>query len=222
MASGRERETANPSRGNPFPDEKVSKGPHVLLSTKYRAAAVALAASALLLFFSRLAAPPHRTKRRTPRGLAEYAAAKYRTAEESFREACALATAAGDADTALSARNAIFRANRTVMEYSLDAPAAEAAVREKVPGITDEDISDWLDNRARTIISDNETLYFPDVASDYLFAHFDEIRKQSDTKLDFDLTARCAMRESRDLKSCTGCSRPPEPSVSGVHRRRPR
>ncbi|ABN57069.1 MULTISPECIES: transglutaminase-like domain-containing protein [Methanoculleus] len=131
------------------------------------------------------------------RGLAEYGAANYRVAEERFAEACALYADAGDPDKARTARNAMFRANRTYMEYSLDTAAAEAALREKVPGITDAAITDWLENRAQKIVSENETLYFYDVAGDYLYAHPGEMQKQNERSLDFDYVARYAWSGNR-------------------------
>ncbi|MDN7013736.1 transglutaminase domain-containing protein [Methanoculleus sp. FWC-SCC3] len=131
------------------------------------------------------------------RGLAEYGAANYRVAEERFAEACALYTDAGDPDEAKAARDAIFRANRTYIEYPLDAAAAEAALREKVPGITDAAITDWLENRAQKLVSENETLYFYDVAGNYLYAHPGEMQKQNERHLDFDYIARYALSENR-------------------------
>jgi len=131
------------------------------------------------------------------RGLAEYGAANYRTAEERFAEAYALYSGAGDTDKALTARNAIFRANRTYMEYMFDRSAAEAALREKVPGITDAGIADWLDTRAQKIVSENETLYFYDVAGNYLYAHPDDMQKQNERGIDFDYIGRFAWAEDR-------------------------
>jgi transglutaminase-like putative cysteine protease len=126
-----------------------------------------------------------------------YTDARYRIAEERFAEAYALYAGAGDPDKARMARNAMFRTNRTYIEYPFDAAAAEAALREKVPGITDEDIADWLENRAQTIVSENETLYFYDVAGNYLYAHVDEMQKQNERHLDFDYVARYAWSENR-------------------------
>ncbi|MDV2482231.1 transglutaminase domain-containing protein [Methanoculleus sp. Wushi-C6] len=143
------------------------------------------------------------------RGLAEYADARYRVAEECFAEAYALYTDAGDSDRARIARDAMFRTNRTYIEYPLDRPAAEAALREKVPGIADEDIADWLENRAQKIVSENETLYFYDVAENYLYAHVDQMQKQNERGLDFDYVARYAWSENRSGK--TG------PYVNPVH-----
>jgi transglutaminase-like putative cysteine protease len=131
------------------------------------------------------------------RGLAEYEAGNYRTAEERFTEAYALYTDAGDTDKALTARNAIFRTNRTVMEYPLDRSAAEAALQERVPGITDAAIAEWLDARAQTIVSENETLYYLDVAGNYLYAHPDEMQKQTASGVDFDYIGRYAWSENR-------------------------
>lgn len=133
------------------------------------------------------------------RGLAEYADANYRIAEKRFAEACALYAGAGDSDNAQAARNAMFRANRTYIEYQFDAAGAEAALREKVSGITDEKITDWLENRAQTIVSENETLYFYDVASDYLYAHVDEMQKIK--SIDIDYTARYAWSETPSGKT---------------------
>jgi transglutaminase-like putative cysteine protease len=131
------------------------------------------------------------------RGLAEYGAANYRVAEERFAEAYGLYADAGDPDRARAARDAMFRANRTYMEYPLDAAAAEAELRERVPGITGEDIADWLENRAQKIVSENETLYFYDVAADYLYAHVDVMQKQDERNLDFDYVARYAWSGNR-------------------------
>ena len=131
------------------------------------------------------------------RGVAGYADANYRIAEERFAEAYTLYTGAGDLDKALTARNAIFRANRTVMEYPFDRAAAEAALRERVPGITDAAIAEWLDTRAQTIVSENETLYYLDVAENYLFAHPDEKQKQTASGVDFDYIGRYAWSENR-------------------------
>lgn len=130
-------------------------------------------------------------------GEAGYAAGNYRTAEERFARAYALYAGAGDADAARKARDAMFRANRTVMEYPFNASAAEAVLRAQVPGITDENVRDWLENHAQTIVSENETLYFSDVAANYLYAHPDDIRNLSAGKLDFATIARYAWSEGR-------------------------
>ncbi|MDN7025773.1 transglutaminase domain-containing protein [Methanoculleus sp. FWC-SCC1] len=131
------------------------------------------------------------------RGLAEYQAANYRTAEASFAEAYALATDTGDADTALLARNAIFRTNRTIMEYPFGRSDAEAAMREAIPGITEEQIRNWLDHRAQTIVSDGETLYFYDVGADYLYAHPEEMQRLGARRIDFDFVSRYALMDGQ-------------------------
>ena len=131
------------------------------------------------------------------RGVAGYADANYRVAEERFGEAYALYTGAGDLDKARTARDAMFRANRTYIEYPLNRSAAEAALAERVPGFTDASIADWLDNRAQAIVSENETLYFDDVAGNYLYAHPDEMQKQNARDLDFGYIARYAWSENR-------------------------
>ncbi|PKL56043.1 MAG: transglutaminase [Methanomicrobiales archaeon HGW-Methanomicrobiales-6] len=131
------------------------------------------------------------------RGLAAYGAADYRVAEERFTEAYTLYTDAGDTDKALKSRNAIFRANRTYMEYPFDRNAAEAAMRERVPWITDTAIAEWLDTRAQTIVSENETLYFYDVAGNYLYAHPDDMQKQNERGIDFDYIGRFAWSEDQ-------------------------
>ena len=131
------------------------------------------------------------------RGAAEYANANYRTAEERFLEAYALYTGAGNPDKALAARNAAFRTNRTYIEYPLNRSAAVAALEEKVPGITGAAIAEWLDTRAQKIVSENETLYFDDVAGNYLYAHPIDMQKQNMRNLDFDHIARYAWSENR-------------------------
>ncbi|MDD2473032.1 MULTISPECIES: hypothetical protein [unclassified Methanoculleus] len=142
------------------------------------------------------------------RGLAEYADANYRTAEERFTEAYALYAGTGDQDKVRAARDAMFRANRTHNEYPFDTAAARASLQEKIPGITDENITDWMENHAQKIVSENETLYFYDLAENYLYANFDEMRKQIEGSLDFDFIARYAWAENR---SGTG------PYVNPVH-----
>ncbi len=173
---------------------------------RYRTITTLLVAFALLIFAAGCtAATEEKTDLVAPspadeayaRGLAEYADANFRVAEERFAEASALYAGAGDPDKARTAWDAMLRANRTYLEYSLDAAAAEAALRESVPGITDENITGWLENRAQKIVSENETLYFCDVASDYLFAHFDDMRKKTATTLDFDYIARYAWSEEQ-------------------------
>ncbi len=168
-----------------------------------RAITAFLVVSALLVIFAAGCTAATEEKTASPAdeayalGLADYANANYRVAEEHFAEAYALYTDAGDPDKARAARDAMFRANRTYIEYSFNRSAAEAALREKVPGITDEAITDWLENRAQKIVSENETLYFYDVAGNYLYAHFDEMRKVTATTLDFDYIARYAWSENR-------------------------
>lgn len=131
------------------------------------------------------------------RGLADYQAGSYRTAEASFKEAYTLATGAGDTDTALLARNAMFRANRTMIEYTLDARAAEAEMKQTIPGITDAEIRDWLENRAQSIVSENETLYYEETAGNYMYAHCDEFRDLFSAAMDFDFIARYALADDR-------------------------
>ncbi|NLM29528.1 MAG: transglutaminase domain-containing protein [Methanomicrobiales archaeon] len=143
------------------------------------------------------------------RGMAEYAGANYRVAEECFREAHALYTGMGDRERARVARNAMFQANRTYIEYSLNETEAEMALREAIPGITDESIADWLDAHAQKITSEGETLYFYDVASNYLYAHTAEMQNQNEENSGFDCVARFAWSE--DQPEGTG------PYVNPVH-----
>ncbi|NVO66206.1 transglutaminase-like domain-containing protein [Methanofollis tationis] len=170
--------------------------------------ALLLIASALLLFTAGCtAAPDEQTGAVTPalsaadeayaRGAAAYAAAYYRTAEEHFAKSHTLSTEAGDAASARQARDAMLRASWTVMEYPLNATAAEGALRESVPGITDDEVSDWLEHRAQRIVSDNETLYFYDVAQNYLYAHPEEMQKHTASTLDFDFVARYVFSEDQ-------------------------
>jgi|GEM_PF-164051 len=190
-------------RRKPRWNKKILIVLHFLSTMRYRVITALLVASVLLLIAAAgcTATTDEKNDPGAPadeayaRGLAEYEAANYRIAEERFAEAYALYTDAGNLDKARIARDAMFRANRTYSEYPFNRSAAEAALRESVPGITDENITDWLDTRAQTIISENETLYFCDVAGNYLYAHVDELQKLN--ALDFDYVARYAWSENR-------------------------
>jgi hypothetical protein len=187
---------------------------------KYRQILIFLVISSLLLLISAGcitesdntggdgAQSPSAAAQAYARGEAEYAAADYRAAGESFAESCDLYIEAGDLDNAKIARDAVFVANRTVMEYSLNGSAARTVLRERVPGISDADITGWLDNHAQKILSENETLYFYGTASNYLYAHFEDIRKLSGGMLDFDHLARYALAGT---EACDG------PYVNPVH-----
>lgn len=171
----------------------------------HRAMTVLLMASVLLLVAAAgcIATTEEKNEPLSPadeayaRGLAEYEAGNYRIAEERFTEAYTLYKAAGDTEKALAARNGIFRANRTYLEFPFDRSAAEAAMRERIPGITDAEIADWLDNRAQMLVSENETLYYFDVAGNYLYAHPGLMQELKVRDLDFDYVGRFAWAEDR-------------------------
>lgn len=116
----------------------------------------------------------------------EYQAGDYPSAEALFSEAYNLAEAEGDTEMAISAKREMFRTNNCYIEYSLTAAQAEDAMREMIAGITDDEIKAWLDERAQKIVTGGETLYFSDIAEDYLYAHPEIIRKQMAGAFDFD------------------------------------
>jgi len=117
----------------------------------------------------------------------------YRTASFLYEEAYTIYQDEGDSDRALSARNGMVRATWATAEYPYNRTAAEAVMREKIPTLTEDTMTTWLDGRAQTITSDGETLYFGDVAQDYLYAHVDELRPMADRMIDFGYLSRYAI-----------------------------
>ncbi|MCQ1538117.1 transglutaminase domain-containing protein [Methanocalculus taiwanensis] len=116
------------------------------------------------------------------KGLAEYEAGNYRAAEAAFEGSAAWYFANGFPDAGIVSRNAMFSAIRTYGEFSLDDAAARDALKEAVPGITEEEIDAWLADEAQILVSDGQTLYFSDTAKNYLYAHQEILQKQ---KLEF-------------------------------------
>ncbi|MDE4908675.1 transglutaminase-like domain-containing protein [Methanogenium marinum] len=119
----------------------------------------------------------------------------YRTAASYYEEAYQLYTESDDVAGALLARNGMFRATRATIEYPLNRTAAEVEMQEKIPLLTEANMTAWLDERAQTIVSDGETLYFENVAQDYLYAHVDDLRPMADTMIDFGYVSRYAIPE---------------------------
>lgn len=119
-------------------------------------------------------------------GIAKYQAGDYRSAEALFREAYNLAGAEGDTEMAISAKREMFRTNNSYIEYSLTETQAEDEMRRMIAGIADDEIDTWLDERAQKIVTGGETLYFSDIAENYLYAHPKIIRKQMAGTFDFD------------------------------------
>jgi len=119
-------------------------------------------------------------------GIAEYQAGDYRSAEALFVEAYALAESDGDTELALSAKKDLFRARNMYLEFPMDRTEAEREMKEKIPGIPDDEISAWLDGEAQKIVTGGETLYFGDTAENYLYANPEIIRNQMEGVFDFD------------------------------------
>jgi len=170
----------------------------------HRMITLILVAAALLLFFTAgcTATTEEKAEASAPassaaadaysRGIAEYAAGNYHTAEALFEEAYSGYMALGDAKNTPAARNGLLQAKIMLIEYPLNRSAAEAAIQEKVPGITDKNMSAWLDTYPQKIVCENETMFYSDIASDYLYSHFDEMQKQSSKMLDFNRMAQYA------------------------------
>lgn len=132
------------------------------------------------------------------KGLAEYEAGNYRAAEAAFEGSAAWYFANGFPDAGIRSRNAMFTANRTYAEFSFDEAAARDSLRERVPGITEEEIDRWLADEAQTLQSDGETLYFSDTVKNYLYANT-EILQKMDLGLKFSFISRYALAD--DLRS---------------------
>lgn len=119
--------------------------------------------------------------------------AYYRTAATHYEKAYQLYTDSDDTAHALLARNGMFRATRATAEFPYNRTAAEAVMQEKIPMATEAAMDAWLDERAQTIVSDGEFLYFESVAQDYLYAHVDELRPMADTMINFGYLSRYAI-----------------------------
>lgn len=121
---------------------------------------------------------------------AELADSNYGTAFDLFGQAFEIYKESGDNEKAIDAKNGMFLAEIAVMEFPFNRTQAVENMKEKITGITDEEINDWLDNSAQKIESDGETLYFAEISSDYLYENF-ELLQEMDT-LDFDYVGRYA------------------------------
>jgi len=108
----------------------------------------------------------------------------YRMASSLYEEAYEIYTDSDDAANALLARNGLFRATRAVAEFPYNRTAAVAVMRENIPTLSEDGIDAWLDKHAQTITSEGESLYFWDVAQNYLYANGDQIRPMSDKRFD--------------------------------------
>jgi hypothetical protein len=128
------------------------------------------------------------------KGLAEYEAGNFRAAEAAFEGSAAWYFANGYPDAGIASRNAMFSAIRTYGEFSLDEAAARDILREKVPDITDSEIDAWFADDAQTLVSDGKTLYFSDIAKNYIYAHTDILQKQ-DKGFTFAFMSRYALAE---------------------------
>jgi len=132
------------------------------------------------------------------RAEAAFQAGNYRTAEDLYEAARNASVASGDSDLALAAKRGMIRARYSHREYPYNRSAAEAAMREKIPAISDAEIDAWLDTRAQTLVSDNETLYFDATAANYLYAHPAILRNMDAGVLDIDRMGRYAWADDRD------------------------
>lgn len=128
------------------------------------------------------------------RAEAEMADSNYRAASSLYEEAYELYTDSDDAANALLARNGMVRATWATAEYPYNRTAAEAVMEEMIPTLTEDTMTTWLDRRAQTITSDGETLYFENIAQDYLYAHVDELRPMADSMIDFGYLSRYAVQ----------------------------
>ncbi|UUX93019.1 transglutaminase-like domain-containing protein [Methanoplanus endosymbiosus] len=120
------------------------------------------------------------------------AGGNYRTAASLYEDAFALYQEKGDSDHALPARNGMFRAMRATEGFPYNRTTAEAVMRETTPTLTVDETDTWLDERAQTITSDGETLYFEDVAQNYFYADSEKL-SLSDNRYDFRYATRYAI-----------------------------
>ncbi|MBN2734396.1 MAG: transglutaminase domain-containing protein [Methanomicrobiaceae archaeon] len=121
-------------------------------------------------------------------GMSESVSGNCRGALAGFDEAMSLYKSIGLKEEALMAKNQGLIASRTILEYSLNETEAKVMLREKVSGITDSEIDDWLLNSAQKIVSDGETFYYGETAANYLYANYELLQKED--IIDFDYVTR--------------------------------
>jgi len=129
-------------------------------------------------------------------GITEYEAGNYSAASKYFDEARSLYESLGLPEDVLLAKEKKFSSQRCVTEYSLNETEAKNDLRENVPGITDEDISDWLSNSAQKLVSDGETLYFSGTTFNYLRKNY-EILQKMPGGIDFDYISRDVLSDRK-------------------------
>ncbi len=128
------------------------------------------------------------------RGVEQYRAGDYRAAQRSFAASRSWYAKKQNAEKVAQARDAEFMARRTVAEFPHDRSDARERLQKKVPDITESEITTWLDDRAQRIQSGEQTLYFEEVAKNYLFAHPILLREKTEKKgLTFDFVSRFAV-----------------------------
>lgn len=128
--------------------------------------------------------------------------ANYNTASGLFEQAYTLYKESGDSKNTLAARNGMLRSEASIQEFPFNRTGAEESMKARIPGITDEEIDEWLENSAQKIESDGEILYFMDVSSDYLYENFEILQKMN--ILDFDYVSRYAIRDGNEADGMTG------------------
>ena len=136
--------------------------------------------------------------------LEEMKNANYRTASSMFEEAYTLYKDSGDDEGALAAIKGMMRAEMSTFEFPFNKTGAVSDMNKKIPGITEEEIEDWLQNSAQKIESDGETLYFTDISANYLYKNFELLRDKK--TIDFDYVKRYAIRDE-DVSSGDGETR---------------
>lgn len=127
-------------------------------------------------------------------GMQQYHGEDYRAAQRSFEAARIWHAKNNNMRKAAKARNAELMARRTVAEFPHDRSDARERLQKKVPDITESEITTWLDDRAQRIQSGEQTLYFEEVAKNYLFAHPTLLREKTEKKgLTFNFVSRFAV-----------------------------
>ncbi len=124
----------------------------------------------------------------------------YRTAAGLYEGAYTFYRNSGDICNALSARNGMFRAKRSVIEFPFNRTQAEADMRHKISDITDSEIDDWLSVHAQNVTSDEENLYFGDISINYLYADYELLRGTADKNIDFGYLSRYAIPHDRSTE----------------------
>lgn len=103
-------------------------------------------------------------------GLREFESSNYGAASELLDRSSQMYDAAGDHDNAVRSLNWKLKADRILLEYSLDRNGAEALLAQTFPWVPENERNSWLDNASiEKIVSDGKELFFGQIADNIAY-----------------------------------------------------